>query len=314
MSWAKQQYDTATPNEVKQGNARAMAEVRAVVEEYQGRNRPKETHHQDEGGVAGLASGYLDIEYIRGKVSVVEVARELGLRVKSRTVAHCWRVDNHRNGDADPSIRFQLRKNRWCCFVCDLKGAASNIDLVMGVLACDFRSAVNWITERWPVPSAVKGKHVKVRRGWNPAYRVEVNGNRIEWLVRSCFWAELTPEQRSILVVLDAFTDRETGLATISYRGLCRYAGVGSHATIRRALLRFQRVHLLEIERGVGSDGFRSVSSYRLVFEASAFVAVLNETYTKQREEIEIERAFRSSERKRTKCKSLKAPVSTCTG
>lgn len=299
--------DTTSLDAVKHRNGEAIDEVRAVVGEYQ-------KTHQDVSDVVEPTGGYVDLDYIKTKIPVSEVGRELGLHVRSEKVAHCWRIENHRNGDRDPSIRFQLKKNRWRCFICDLKGAASNIDLVMGVLGCDFRCAVNWITERWPVPSAVKGKHVKVRRGWNPAYRVEVNGNRIEWLVRSCFWAELTPEQRSILVVLDAFTDRETGLATISYRGLCRYAGVGSHATIRRALLRFQRVRLLQIERGVGSDGFRSVSSYRLGFEDSAFVAVLNETYTKQKEEIELERAFRSSERKRTKGKSLKAPVPSFTG
>lgn len=313
MSWKSRLNSTTSLNDVKHRNSAAMAEVRAVVKKHEENKRSKQDHRHEVSDVAGPPSGYVDIEYIRNKIPVADVARELGLCVRSGKVAHCWRVDNHRNGDADPSIRFQLKKNRWRCFVCDMKGAASNIDLVIGVLACDFRSAVNWITERWPVPSAVKGKHVKVRRGWNPAYRVGVNG-RIEWLVRSCFWAELTPAQRSILVVLDAFTDSETGLATISYRGLCRYAGVGSHATIRRALLRFQRVCLLQIERGVGSDGFRSVSSYRLVFEDSAFVAILNETYTKQKEEIELERAFRSSERKRTKGKSLKAPVSTFTG
>ncbi len=319
MSWTKQRHNTAIPEEVKQGNARAMAEVRTVVEEYQERNRPKGTPHHDVSGVAGPASGYVDIEYIRGKISVVEVARELGLHVRSETVAHCWRVDNHRNGDRDPSIRFHLKKNRWKCFVCDPKGAASNIDLVMAVLGCDFRFSVNWISERWPVPSAPKGKHIKRRQDWNPAYRAGVSGDPLELVIRSGLWAQLTKAQQAILPVLLRFVEPETGLAQISYRGIMRYANVRSSATVAAAIKQFCRsFHMLEIERRLDTEGFRSCSRYRFTFEDPAFLILLREIYLKHGEEIELERTFRSEERKRrrkqNKNQPVEAPVATCKG
>jgi hypothetical protein len=37
-------------------------------------------------------------------------------------------------------------------------GGHSNLDLVMGVLGCDFGSAVLWIAERFPVPNVKVGR------------------------------------------------------------------------------------------------------------------------------------------------------------
>lgn len=306
MSWKVRSNPTTPLDDVKHRNSEAMAEVRAVVGEYQ-------NTHRDVSGVAEPRGGCVDLEYIRSKVSVAEIAKELGLEVKGNT-ARCWRVENHAHGDADPSIRFQLKKNRWRCFVCDEKGAASTFDLVMSVLGCDFRSAVNWITERWPVPSAPRGRHVKKRQGWNPAYRAGMSGDPLELVIRSGLWAQLTKAQQAILPVLLRFVDQETGLAQISYRGIMRYANVRSSATVAAAIKRFCRsFHMLEIERRLDAEGFRSCSRYRFTFEDPSFLVLLREIYLKHGEEIRLERTFRSEERKhrrkRNKDQPVEAPV-----
>ena len=92
-------------------------------------------HSPERSGRAGLP----DMAWIRRNVPVLDVGRELGLRVNRHRRASCWRTENHRHGDADPSLQFYVRGNRVRCFVCDLRGGMSNIDLVMGVLGVERR-------------------------------------------------------------------------------------------------------------------------------------------------------------------------------
>lgn len=235
-----------------------------------------------------------DVAWIRKRVSVFDVARELGLEVFGRTTARCWRTDNHRNGDANPSLRFHLRKNIARCFVCDQIGGFSNIDLVMGVLNCDFPSAVTWICERFPVPSARRGRPLAQRASWPQHYRVGVTASEFELLVRSGLWAQLSPTQRTILPVLFAFQDSDTGLTTISYRGLMRFAGVGSPKSIALAVWRLQSLHVLKVERTAGAGVVRGCSSYRLTLDDPELIRLLNHIHRRQQAEIERERAFRA--------------------
>ena len=245
-------------------------------------------------------SSYPDIAFIRKNVPIQDVARELGLRLNGHYRAHCWRVENHKNGDRDPSLTFKKKTNRGRCWVCD-QHDWSNLDMAMMILGCDFPAAVAWICERFAVPLGRPGKHITQRRQWNPTYRVGYSGSHMEWLVRSGLWSELTASERSVLVVFDVFTDTETNDATISYRGIMRFAGIRSHTTVRRALRRFQQLGVLEIVRSVGGDGFRSVNSYRLTFDSPKFRSIVNEIYRRQREEIKLERSFWLEERKRRK-------------
>jgi hypothetical protein len=116
-----------------------------------------------------------DVAWIKKHISAATVARELGLEVFGKTKARCWRTENHRNADADPSLRFHIGRNRVRCFVCDTMGGMSVIDLVMGVLGLDFSSAVHWICERFPVPEARRGQPIGERFKWAAHYRVGVN-------------------------------------------------------------------------------------------------------------------------------------------
>jgi hypothetical protein len=241
---------------------------------------------------------YPDINFIRKSIPVQDIAVELGLRVNGHYRAHCWRMDAHRNADSDPSIGFDRRHNKGICFVCD-SHAWSNLDLVAMVLSCSIREAVEWIASRFPVPMTPRRKHIVKRCGWEPVYRVGTTGSVFEWLVRSGFWASLTPTQRSVLVVLQVFADSETGTTQISFRGIMRFAGIGSASSVAKAVKRFRRLHVLDLEGRNGSDGFRTCNRYRLTFDDAKFLTSLNETYRRQEEEIFLERGFRAEERNR---------------
>jgi len=237
-----------------------------------------------------------DFEYIRTKISIVALARELGLGVKGYR-AHCWRTENHRNRDANPSLSFQKKTNRGMCFVCD-QHTWSTIDLVMLYRECERREAVSWIVERFPVPPLPPGSHITKREAWFPRFHSGVNENVVTMLVRSGIWSELSHSERSILPTLVTFAERDTGIAEISYRGLMRYSGVGSSATIAAAIRRFERMRLLQVVREPGELLFRRVNQYRLTVEDPEFQALVTKVFQQQRDEIELEKQIRSEEKK----------------
>jgi hypothetical protein len=237
-----------------------------------------------------------DFEYIRNRISIVAVACELGLFVHNFR-ARCWRIENHRNGDANPSLGFQKKTNRGMCFVCD-QHTWSTIDLVMLFRGCERREAVSWIAAKFPVPLLPKGSHVTKRESWFPRFHSGVDENVVTLLVRSGIWSELTHAERSILPPLVTFADRDTGIAEISYRGLMRYSGVGSPATISAAMRRFERMRLLRIARKPGELLFRRVNQYTLTVDDPEFQALVMQVFQRQREEIELERQLREEGKK----------------
>jgi len=236
-----------------------------------------------------------DFDYIREKIPIVAVAQALGLQVNGYR-ARCWRPEKHRNGGADPSVRFHKAMNRGRCFVCD-PHAWSNIDLVMAVRGCDLRSAIQWITARFAVPPRTKGSHIGEREAWSPRLRAGDVGTVIEALVRSGIWQTLSHSERSILPVLATYTDPNTGFAEISYRGLMRYSGVGSQATIALAVRHFQQMKLLRIVQMPGLRPLRRVSKYQLTFDDPEFQEMVAEVLHRQRAEIEFEKQLRAEER-----------------
>jgi hypothetical protein len=237
-----------------------------------------------------------DFEYIRTKISIVAVARELGLNVNGYR-ARCWRTENHRNADANPSLGFQKKTNRGMCFVCD-QHTWSTIDLVMLYRECDLRTAISWITTRFPVPPLPPGSHIKNREAWFPHFHSGVDENVMTMLVRSGIWSELTHAERSILPTLVTFVQRDTGIAEISYRGLMRYSGVGSPATISAATRHFERMHLVKVARKPGELLFRRVNQYTLTVDDPEFQALVSKVFQRQRDECELERQLREEVRK----------------
>jgi hypothetical protein len=238
---------------------------------------------------------YPDIRYIKTRVPIREVARELGLHL-SETHARCWRPERHEDGDRTPSVGLHRRKNIARCFVCD-PHALSNVDLVMSVLGLETGLAVRWIADRFDVSTVKAGAHV--RRPLNDLVRVRggVGVSRLEALVRSGLWARLSGAERSILAVLDAMADPSTDGLRISYRGLMRYGGIGSPSTIAAALKSLRKLHLFDIEKRSEDDGFRACNRYVWTLEDPRFRATLSEVARCHREEIEAERAIQAEAR-----------------
>jgi len=237
-----------------------------------------------------------DIEYIKARIPITLVARNLGLCVKGHR-ARCWRPENHQNGDSDPSVGFQKAKNRYRCFVCDAH-SGSNIDLVMAVLGVGMLEALGWICERFAVPNVPSGHRQSSPERWSPRFRVGVSWfDLMEMVVRSGLWEDFSPSEKAILPVLLTYAERETGITTISYRGIMRYAGIGSPSTVSKALRRFEHMHLLKTIRGRDSE-LRAVNAYCVSADDPRFQELVNEICRKQREEIEIERQLRAEARK----------------
>ena len=241
------------------------------------------------------ASHRPDVAWIKKHVPVQGVAGELGLEIYGGRRARCWRLENHRNGDSDPSLRFHERKNRVTCFVCDMRGGYSNIDLVMKVLKIEFVDAVNWIAQRFPVPDIRPGRPIGSHPPQPKPYRVGTSGLDFEVLVRSGTFGQFSPPERSILLTLLAFKDAETGITTLSYRAIMRYAGVGRPANVSNALKHLQKLHAIQISQGPRVVGItRECNTYRVTLEDPKFLELCNAVYRVTREEVERERNYRS--------------------
>jgi hypothetical protein len=254
-------------------------------------------------------NGYPDLEYIKTEILITTIARDLGLCVNGYK-ARCWRSENHRNGDSDPSVGFQKGKNRYRCFVCDAH-SGSNIDLVMAVLGVAIREALGWICERYDVPVVPKGRRLLSPERWSPRFRVGVSGcNLLETIVRSGLWEDFSPSERAILPVLLIYADRSDGLATISYRGIMRYAGIGSPTTVSKALKRFEYIHILKTVR-MKDSGLRAVNAYCVTADDPQFQEIVIEIWRRQREEIELERHLRAEARKARRATCIGNTLST---
>jgi hypothetical protein len=250
-------------------------------------------------------SGVPDFAYIRNEIPIIAVAQALGIEVGKHYRAHCWRKENHRNADADPSLSFQVKKNRGMCFVCDAH-TWSTIDLVMLFLECDMRQAVNWITARFAVPERTTGSHIEKREAWFPRLHSGLNENVMTLLVRSGIWSGLTHAEQSVLAVLITYTDNQHREAEISYRGIMRYAGVGSQATVAKAIQRFVQMRVLKVIRYPGGLLFRGVSRYVLTVDDSEFESLLTRRFASITQEIALEKELRA------KAKKARSRAATC--
>ena len=93
------------------------------------------------------------------ELSIESVANALGLTVSHHKSLCPFHQDSH------PSLTFNVRKNRYKCYVCDAHGGV--IDLVMNYLHKDFVSACKWLSEEHdvvitiPEPSSLTPKPEK---------------------------------------------------------------------------------------------------------------------------------------------------------
>lgn len=86
-------------------------------------------------------------------ISILDVARRLGIDVRNKH-AICWL-----HGDKDPSLSFDVRKNRWKCFGCDASGGV--IGLVTAKTGRFFPDACQWLCDEFNI---TVNSHYKKRR------------------------------------------------------------------------------------------------------------------------------------------------------
>jgi len=233
-----------------------------------------------------------DMAFIRSKIPIFEVAIALGLKLAGRSTAHCWRIQQHQNGDRTPSISF--RKNKATCYVCD-RHPLSSIDLVMAHQQCDLISAARWICARFDVPNIPKGKKLVRPERWHPG-RFGAASFPLEEIVRSGLWASFSDAERALLPVLCCFADATAGEVEISYRGLARYSGKSTNNTIAAVIAKLENLGLLKVTRA--RDGtFRKCGRYSLDWDDVHFQDALRSCNEATKAEGNSERILRAQRR-----------------
>ena len=87
----------------------------------------------------------INFERLRG-LPVITIAEDLGFQVRGNAT-RCMNYRNHKNHDRDFSLSFDVRRNRWRCWVCNIGG--SPIDLVMYTKGMDILAAARYLLKRY---------------------------------------------------------------------------------------------------------------------------------------------------------------------
>jgi hypothetical protein len=239
-----------------------------------------------------------DARWINQKLDIRAVAERLGIRT-SRGKFHCWRPENHTNGDADPSVAFWEPANRLKCFVCPLN-AIGPINLVMEYLQVDFRRAVDWIDENFPVERIPARKPTEREKVRLPVGRGE---SPMDFFVRSHIYSKLSPASRQLAPALLAFTDPEQGSTyaprklTASYLAMMRYSGLRSPNAIKKALEELRIIGWLHPVPNKLNGLVKNVGSYSLTPYSEAVRELANALAIEERQAIEYEKAWAQQRR-----------------
>ncbi len=235
-----------------------------------------------------------DARQINRDLDIRLVAAALEIR-RSGSRFHCWRPENHRNGDADPSVGYWAAANRLKCFVCG-RPAIGVIDLVMDARDMDFVSAIVWIESRFDIPWMPVRKPDRGERRYLDAIT-----HPIDYLVRSHIFGQLSPPAQSVATTVVAFGDHNgpahaPWTVTISYRALMRYTGIRSPSSVRKALCELEMIGWLRAHtRRTGL--LKATGAYVITPFGDAIVELGHKLARDEHMAIEYERA--AAERRR---------------
>jgi len=229
-----------------------------------------------------------DARWVNRHIDVREVARLLEIRGDGRKY-HCWKPGNHGNGDQDPSVRWWQSGNRLKCFVCDLP-ASGPIDLVIRVLGGDIRSALAWLTERFPGIPCIPARRMSEK----PRY---LNGamDPMRYLAATMIQPRLAPctilvANALLLLCEPGATVESPRTGSISYKALARYSGVTSNASIHKAIEELRLIGWLQY--GSARTGLtRTLNEYVLTPFSEEVRKIGDSIALEERAEIEWERA-----------------------
>jgi hypothetical protein len=166
----------------------------------------------------------------------------------------------------------------------------------MGVLGLDLASAVRWVAERFAVPTVKVGRPEGSTAEPKP-YRTGTSGSEWEVIVRSGAWGLMTTAERSVLVVLDAFKDSQSGVAVLSYRAIMRYGGIGKPASVSAAIKSLARIHALQVSPGQRIGITRACNGYRTTLTDAKFLETCNKVAAASRDEIAADREYRAQQK-----------------
>lgn len=239
----------------------------------------------------------IDLSRIRREYNIETVGRLLELDVKNH-FAPCFRLENHPNGDSNPSLHFLERKNCAMCFRCDSR-AMRNIDLVMAVLHCNLPGALKWFREQFGDLPTLRGRPAGLTQ--NKPFRVGIGGE-LEDLIRCGFYATLSEKAVRVLDVILHLRDT-SGRASLSYPELLHFTGLASRSTIKAALDELIRYHIIERrEASADASGFRPKSTFVPTLKNDDLQELIRHTYSKNRaavaEEIEYHKQSKLARRR----------------
>jgi hypothetical protein len=238
-------------------------------------------------------TGFPDLDYIRAKVPIEEIAQLLGFEVHNHMM-QCFRPEQHQHGDRTPSFTF-YKDNRCQCHCCD-PYAYSNLDFVMKVHG-DAKPwpAIQWILEHFPdVPRTKAGRP---RGSRDRHVRVGCYGGALESVVRSGLYGRLPWPTRSLLSVLVEVKDQH-GQIEFAYESLMRLAGIHSSATLRKAAKELQDLHAIRIGSRQRYDGQGQRNIYTLTLDDPEFLAYIDATAQEHWRDIVQDRAAHEQYRK----------------
>jgi len=172
-----------------------------------------------------------DIEAIKQKSPIVDVARELGFEVKNNRT-RCFFPQKHQHGDRTPSLSFNTRKNTFRCWVCkDVHGDV--VDFVRMARGWKIRKSLEQLANRSSIRPTIQPASANPEKAEiTPGEFLEVDQYFLGLL------SDLTP-------AMNDWLDNRGGLARVACeygaRSLCEANKVVEALTAKYSLERLQR-------------------------------------------------------------------------
>ena len=187
------------------------------------------------------------------------------------------------------------------------------IDMVLDALGMNSPAdAAQWIAARFDVPSIPAHKRLTDTDRGN---RTRVGHERgLELLIRSGLWARLSLAAQAIAPCLLALAERHQPLdevfkVQISYRGIARFSGIGSHNAIRKALVALHEMGFLDLpnEKTTRRGPERETACYTLTPCSDKLWELAQEVARQNKQEIAAEVELRKRKRNE-RVRALRGP------
>ena len=177
----------------------------------------------------------------------------LGIKRNKRGQVTCPFPDHHKHGDAHPSARVYVKKNKLHCFV---SGESwSTIDLVMQLKGVSNGDAIKWLGETFQLRQKEsrisfrgKGKSSFTMRRRIVDLKQKRKPTTIEQILHSPGYRDLKPATVKVGLALLASMPDDDPVASYSQRELMDLTGYGDFRPIRAAIQELQSIGILAVQ------------------------------------------------------------------